>query len=103
MTYNVLSMLTDVLGTITMDDAGLITCTATPGNEDMMKELMDDAIIVLNEPTAIGEPVEHVPCPGREDEPEPDMKLVTRESDPRTWFAWLPVQYHGVAFRVVPA
>jgi len=69
-------------GTISMDRAGMISHTATPGNEAKMAELMDESIPVKD--------------------PKTEMpRRITRQSDPHTWFEWLPIQYHGTAFKVV--
>ena len=84
-------------GTITMDDAGAITYTATAGNEDMMAMLMNESVYVYD-----GEPrVVHVPKPGQEPQ-KTRMRAVTRQDDPKLWFEELPQKYHGSAFRVVP-
>jgi hypothetical protein len=87
-------------GTISMDDAGAITYTATPGNKAMMAEFMDEAIPVRDPSKEEGR-IRHVPKPGKQ-EVKSEFRLVTRHTDPALWFEWLPIQYHGSVFYVVP-
>jgi hypothetical protein len=72
----------ELAGTITMDEAGKITYTVEPGKEQVMAWLMDAPIPIATD--------------------EPPMRRVTRQSNPALWFEWLPIQYHGSAFYVVP-
>jgi hypothetical protein len=91
----------EVQGTITMDDAGVITYSATPGNKRWMRELMNESIPVrIKEIKGPYEPMYHVPKPGKK-MAKPSVGVVTRKDNPATWFEWLPAQYHGSAFYVV--
>lgn len=86
-------------GTISIDDAGAITYTATPGNDALMAEIMDEPVTVrVSDPAKSN--IKHVPYPGRET--VENQRSVTRQEDPALWFAQLPVKYHGSAFYVVP-
>jgi hypothetical protein len=86
-----------VEGTISMDDAGIITYTATPGSEAMMAELMDVPASVYDPEHA---DIRHVPKPGQED--VPTRREITPHSDPKLWFEQLPAKYHGTYFWVEP-
>jgi hypothetical protein len=89
----------EIDGTITLDDAGVVTYTATPGNEAAMAELVDEPVLVRG---GRPDPLFHrVPKPGQEPVAS-DVRSVTRQSDPAAWFKQLPIQFHGSRFRVVP-
>jgi hypothetical protein len=91
----------EVHGIITMDDAGVITYSATPGNKRMMRWLMNEPIPVrIKEIKGPYEPIYTVPRPGKK-MAKPSVGRVTRKHNPAVWFEWLPAQYHGSAFYVV--
>ena len=104
-TYSVLALGNgteyDEWGTISMDSAGMIPYMATPGNEERMAELMDESIPVRDTSPEQRGRVTPVPKPGENPEPS-EIRRVVRQTDPQLWFEWLPIQYHGRAFRVVP-
>jgi hypothetical protein len=54
-------------GTITLDEAGKIAFTATPGNEEWMQRLVGESVLV-------------------------EGRRLTADSDGPTWFEWLPRQ-----------
>ena len=89
-----------VRGTISMDDAGAITYTARRGYKRAMRWLMDEPIpIPIKWIKGPYKPLHNVPKPGKNAGP-PVVGKVTRESNPATWFEWLPAQYHGSALFV---
>lgn len=91
----------EVQGTVSMDDAGVITYTATRGNKRAMRWLMNEPIPVpIKYIKGPYEPIHNVPKPGKKAGP-PVVGRVSRKTNPATWFEWLPAQYHGSAFFVV--
>jgi hypothetical protein len=68
-------------GTIKIEDAGVITYTATPGNEAYMAELVAGPIPTIQ---------------------RGQHRLLTSSENPQEWFDMLPVQYHGSFARVIP-
>jgi hypothetical protein len=106
-TYDVLALQDDkaarldLQGTVSMDEAGVISFTATPGNEAKMAELMDEPIPVRDSSSEARGRVTHVPKSGETEKPS-ELRTVTRQSDPQVWFDALPGQYHGTTLRIVP-